>query len=208
MKDYQHNSPLRIGTEPLVFWLKPGGNQYLFAKIDPSLTDTEVIAETVNYIQSVCNQFSPEKPLNAQLLSEFLQQNERNLETSNQLIMISTILMIFVACLGLFGLSAFVNARKTKEIGVRKVLGASSSGVVLLLSKEFCKWVLLANIIAWPLAYYTMTKWLEDFAFRVEIELWIFFLSGAFAIIVALLTVSYQAIKAARANPVESLKYE
>ncbi len=208
IKDYQHNSPLNIATEPMVFWLKPGGNQYLFAKIDASITNIGTITSTVNYIQSICNKFSPERPLNSQFLNDFSFQNERTLETINQLIMFSTILMIFVACLGLYGLSAFINERKVKEIGVRKVLGASIPGIIVMLSKEFLKWIIIANVIAWPLAYYAMHQVLQDYAFRIPIDIWIFLLAGSFTLLIALLTVSRQAIKAAFANPVESLRYE
>jgi putative ABC transport system permease protein len=208
MKDYQHNSPLHIATEPMVFWLKPEGNQYLFAKIDPSITNIETITSPVNYINTTCNKFSPERPLNSQFLNDFSFQDERTLETINQLIMFSTILMIFVACLGLYGLSAFINERKTKEIGVRKVLGASVPGIILMLSKEFLKWIIIANIIAWPLAYYAMSQVLQDYAFHVSIGIWIFFLAGSFTLLIALITISWQAIKSALANPVKSLSYE
>ena len=119
-----------------------------------------------------------------------------------------SILAIFVACLGLFGLATFLAEQKTKEIGVRKVLGASVPSILLMLSKEFIKWIVIANIIAWPLAYYFMNKWLQEFAYRIEIGWWIFALSGIIAIIIALLTVSIQAIKAATANPIKSLRYE
>jgi putative ABC transport system permease protein len=119
-----------------------------------------------------------------------------------------SILAIFIACLGLFGLATFLAEQKTKEIGVRKVLGASVPSILLMLSKEFIKWIVIANIIAWPLAYYFMNKWLQEFAYRIEIGWWIFALSGIIAIIIALLTVSFQALKAATANPIKSLRYE
>ena len=116
--------------------------------------------------------------------------------------------MIFIACLGLFGLAAFVTEQRTKEIGIRKVLGASVTEIVLILSKEFAVWVLVANIIAWPVAYYAMQNWLENFAFRININWLVFILSGVTALLIALFTVCLHAVKAARANPVESLKYE
>ena len=118
------------------------------------------------------------------------------------------LLAILISCLGLFGLASFVAEQRTKEIGIRKALGASVSGIVLLLSKEFTKWVLLANIIAWPIAYYVMAKWLENFAYRMDIGLWVFVLSGTLAFIIAIITVIFQAVKAALANPVDSLRYE
>ena len=110
--------------------------------------------------------------------------------------------------LGLFNLISFSVTRRTKEIGVRKVIGATTFNIVNLLTKDFMKWVLTANVIAFPVAYYLMNKWLEDFAYRIEITWWVFALSGGIALAIALATVSFQAIKAATANPVESLRYE
>jgi putative ABC transport system permease protein len=117
-------------------------------------------------------------------------------------------LTVFVACLGLFGLASFTAEQRTKEIGIRKVLGASVSGLVLLLSKEFMALVALANLIAWPIAYYAMNRWLQGFAYRIELGPGVFILGGVLALVIALLTVSAQAIRAARANPVEALRYE
>ena len=117
-------------------------------------------------------------------------------------------LAIFIACLGLFGLASFTVERKTKEIGIRKVLGANISNIINLLSKKFLFLVLLANITAWPAAYYFMNKWLQSFAYRIHIGISLFLLSGTITLLIALLTVSFQTIKAARANPVDSLRYE
>ncbi|HEY6978639.1 MAG TPA: FtsX-like permease family protein, partial [Chitinophagaceae bacterium] len=115
---------------------------------------------------------------------------------------------IFIACLGLLGLSLFATAQRTKEIGVRKVLGASVSNIVMLLSKDFIKLVLIAFIIASPVAWYIMHTWLQDFAYRINISWWIFIAAGLLALIIALLTISFQSIKAAVANPVKSLRTE
>jgi putative ABC transport system permease protein len=117
-------------------------------------------------------------------------------------------LAIFISCLGLFGLAFYLTEQRTKEIGIRKVLGASVPKIVTMLSKEFTKWVLIANIIAWPVAYYFMDKWLQNFAYRTGLKIGTFLLSGTLAFMIALLTVSYQTIKAASANPVDSLRYE
>jgi putative ABC transport system permease protein len=108
----------------------------------------------------------------------------------------------------LFGLSAFVIEQRIKEIGIRKVLGASVREIIYLLSKDFSKWVILSNLIAWPLAWILLSKWLQNFAYRIELSWWIFLISGAVALIIALLTVSTQAVKVAFRNPVEVLKYE
>ena len=113
-----------------------------------------------------------------------------------------------IACLGLFGVASFVVERRTKEIGIRKVLGASVRGVALLLARDFTKWVVLANGIAWPVAYFLMTQWLQNFAYRREPGLWVFIISGILALGIALATVSVQAVKAGLTDPVKTLRYE
>ena len=123
-------------------------------------------------------------------------------------LVIAAVSAAFIACLGLFGLASFMAERRTKEIGIRKVLGAKVAGIVLLLSKEFALWVVIANIISWPLAYFISNKWLQGFAYRINLGWEIFIFSTVLALVIAVLTVSYQAVKAAVANPVESLRYE
>ena len=117
-------------------------------------------------------------------------------------------LAVFIACLGLVGLSSFTAERRTKEIGVRKVLGASTPNLIGLMSGEFVRLVIVANVIAWPAAYFAMNRWLDDFAYRVALDGMTFVLAAALALALALLTVSYQAVRAATANPVESLRTE
>ncbi|MGH7456126.1 MAG: ABC transporter permease, partial [bacterium] len=117
-------------------------------------------------------------------------------------------LAIMLSCLGLFGLAVFSTEQRTKEIGVRKVLGASVAGIVRLLSSEVTRLVLVANLVAWPIAYFAINRWLQNFAYRIDINWWVFALSGGLALLIALLTESTQAIKAALANPVDSLRYE
>ena len=117
-------------------------------------------------------------------------------------------LAILIACLGLFGLASFTAEQRTKEIGVRKVLGASVGNLLLLMSKEFTKWVLIANLLAWPIAYFVMKNWLQSFAYRTSLAWWIFISTGAVALVIALITVCYQSVKAALTNPVDALKYE
>jgi len=132
----------------------------------------------------------------------------RSEERLSRIFQISTFLGIFIACLGLFGLASFIAEQRTKEIGIRRVLGATVSQVMVLLSKEFTKWVLVANLIAWPLAYLAARKWLQNFAYRMTLGVEIFIFAAALALIIALCTVGYQSIKAAIANPVDSLRYE
>ena len=119
-----------------------------------------------------------------------------------------SLLGILIASLGLFGLSSYTTERRIKEIGVRKVLGATETGIVLLLSKEIVRWVLLANIIAWPVAYWLADRWLGSFAYRINLGWTTFVLAGLVALSIAVITVSFQAVRAALANPVESLRYE
>ena len=127
---------------------------------------------------------------------------------TGQIVAVFSVLAICVASLGLFGLAAFTAEQRTKEIGIRKTLGASVPGIIIMLSKEFTRWVLAANIIAWPTIYLIMNHWLQNFAYRVDIKIWMFILSAILAIVIAFLTLSYQVFKAALANPVEALKYE
>jgi putative ABC transport system permease protein len=119
-----------------------------------------------------------------------------------------TALSILVGCLGLFGLAAFTAEVRTKEIGIRKTLGASSGSVTMLLTRDFIKWILLANVVAWPAAYYLMSRWLQNFAYRTTIGLEVFILSLAIILFVSLGTIIVQTLRAALANPVDSLRYE
>jgi len=129
-------------------------------------------------------------------------------QRSSSIMKYITIIAIFISCLGLFGLASYTAEQRTREIGIRKVLGSSVSGIVFLLSKEFTIWVLIANIIAWPAAWYAANRWLQNFAYRTPVGWWIFLASGLIALVFALLTVGFQAIKAAVINPAESLRYE
>jgi putative ABC transport system permease protein len=125
-----------------------------------------------------------------------------------QLVKYFTVLAIIIACLGLFGLSSFSTERRMKEIGIRKVLGASSANLVFLLTGQFTKWVLISCVIAFPAAYFVLQKYLQNYAYRINLDVSIFLMAGTLALLVALITVSFQSIKAALANPVNSLKYE
>jgi putative ABC transport system permease protein len=118
------------------------------------------------------------------------------------------VLAIIVSCLGLFGLASYSAEKRTKEVGIRKVLGASLRNIVLLLSQHFIRLVLIANLIAWPLAWYALNRWLQDYAYRISVSWWVFILAGAGAIVIAVGTISFQAINAALANPVKNLRTE
>ncbi len=152
--------------------------------------------------------FNVEEPFSYAFMDELFEKTYQSEQKISVILSIFSGLTIFVACLGLFGLATFTAEQRTKEIGVRKVLGASVSQIVTLLSKEFLKLVLIACGFAFPIGYWLMNKWLQDFAYRIEISAWIFVLAGILALFIALLTISYQAIKAALANPVTSLRTE
>ncbi|MEP6584795.1 MAG: FtsX-like permease family protein, partial [Ginsengibacter sp.] len=159
-------------------------------------------------LEKTWRKFLPEIPYQYTFLDNRFTELYESEQRQGTIFTVFACIAIFIACLGLFGLSAFSITQRVKEIGVRKVLGANVSNIVTLLSKDFLKLVLIAAIIAFPVAWYAMTHWLEDFAYRVNIHWWVFVLSAILASIVALATVSFQAIKAAVANPVKSLRAE
>ncbi|MGD9344570.1 MAG: FtsX-like permease family protein, partial [Candidatus Aminicenantes bacterium] len=132
----------------------------------------------------------------------------RQEERTGKLFSVFTFLGFFIAGLGLFGLASFTAEQRTKEIGIRKVLGASISKIVLLLALDFTKWILVASVVAWPMAYWVSKKWLEDFAYHIKVPFAAFFVSTLFALIIALVTVSYQTLKSAVSNPVDVLRHE
>lgn len=166
------------------------------------------IAKALTFLKDKWEEFVPERPFEYIFLDEDLDRLYKTEWQTGHLMSAFSILSVFIACLGLFGLVAFSAEQRTKETGIRKVLGASSLRIVLAYSKEFTKWVILANTIAWPVAYFVMSKWLENFAYRTSIALWTFVLAAVLALLVALLTVTFQVIRAAIANPVHSLRYE
>lgn len=165
-------------------------------------------AQIIQYLEKKWEKFVPNFPFRYSFLDESINNYYKTEKRIGTLFSYATILAIFIACLGLFGLTSFMAERRTKEIGIRKVLGASVSGIVHLLTREFSGWVLLANIIALPVGGYLMHGWLQNFAYRISIDWWVYVLAGGSAFLIALFTVSFQAIKAALTNPVEALRYE
>ena len=166
------------------------------------------LPETLATIETIWERFAPQEPFVYAFLDEtFAQLYEAERRTS-RLITLFAGLAILIACFGLFGLAAYMAEQRTKEIGIRKVFGATVSGIVVLLSKDFAKLVVVSIVLAAPLAYLTMQQWLETFAYRVAMSWWIFLLAGSLALVIAFLTVSYQAIRAALADPVKALRYE
>ena len=166
------------------------------------------VPETLDHIRRTWRAMVPSFPLDFVFLDASFMQLHLSEKRMSEIFLIFSVLAILVACLGLFGLAAYTAEQRTKEIGVRKALGASAAGIYILLSQDFLKWVVLANIIAWPVAYYAMSAWLRNFAFRVGIGGWIFLASAGAAFLIAALTVGSQTLRAARSNPVDSLRYE
>jgi putative ABC transport system permease protein len=166
------------------------------------------INKTITSLEKKWKTFAPGKPLDYSFLDDRITNLYRSEQQMGRVFIAFASLAIFIACLGLFGLAAFMAEQRTKEIGIRKVLGASVRNIVTMLSQDFIKLVIIAAVIAFPLAWWGMSKWLEDFAYRIDIQWWMFALAGVGALAIALLTVSFQAIRAAMANPVESLKNE
>ncbi|MDE3057875.1 MAG: ABC transporter permease [Bacteroidota bacterium] len=204
VKDFNYHS-LHEPIRPLVIGLMPdtSAGSFVTLRLAPGNH-----LNTISFIEKVWKEYAGNEEFNFNSLDNSLQELYTADQRTSKIAGAFSILAIFIACLGLMGLAAFITERRTKEIGIRKVLGATVPEVIALLTAQFAKWVLIANVIAWPLAYFIMNKWLQNFAYRTEMSLWIFVASGVMALIIALLTVSAHAVKAATANPVESLRYE
>ena len=201
IKDYHHTG-LQTAIEPMLAVIV-GNVRYFALRIA-----TDDVPATTASVNRIWEQLFPDYPFEYFFLDEAY---DRQYRTEQRLAMLSalfTALAVLIACLGLFGLASFVTAQRTKEIGVRKVLGASVGSLITLVAKDFMKLVVVAFIVAAPVAYLAMNRWLEDFAYRVDISWSIFLLGGLAALGIALLTVSYQSVKAALTNPVETLRYE
>ena len=203
VKDF-HFESLHRKIRPLAVYLLPAEDaSYASVRVR-----ADNIPRTLAFIANKWNAFVPGKPFEYFFLDDDFDRLYKAEKKVGQLFSAFAVLAVLVACLGLFGLASFTAEQRTKEIGIRKVLGASVPGIVTLLTKEFSKWVLLSNLIAWPVAYFAMNLWLQNFAYRTRIGPWVFFLAAFAALFIAVITVSFQALKAAAANPAIALKYE
>jgi putative ABC transport system permease protein len=202
IKDYLPNPRWRV-DEPLILLQKPEDYRFIFLKIRP-----ENIPQTLAQVKNIFERLNPAFPFEYEFMDNDYEIQFSFVRRTRSLIAYLAGFAIFIACLGLFGLASFNTEQRTKEIGIRKVLGSSVSKIVMLLSKDLTKLVLLANIIAWPVAWLSLNLWLQSFLYRTRINLDIFIIAGAITLIIALFTVSYHSIKAATANPVDSLRYE
>jgi putative ABC transport system permease protein len=166
------------------------------------------IPGTLEKIRATWQALSPNSAFDYFFLDESLRSEYKGEEKLREIFVYFSLLAIFIACLGLFGMVSFSAEKRTKEIGIRKVLGAPVVGMCTMLSKQFVKLVLVASLISWPIGYFALHKWLQHFPYHIDLKVWTFLFSTTLAFLVALLTVSFQSLKAARANPVDSLKYE
>jgi hypothetical protein len=202
MKNY-HYKPVQNPLEPMAVIAAPDGVRFAIVRLGKG-----DLTHALRQAESAWQKVNPQYPFEYRFFDEDYDLSYRQYEQIGKILKWFSGLAVFVACLGLFGLASFLAEQRRKEVGVRKVLGASSHQVVVLLSKEFTKWVLLANVIAWPAAYFAVRSWLQKFPLRADIPPAYFVLSGAAALLIALLTVSGQAWRAARKNPADALRYE
>lgn len=201
IKDFHFRS-LHKSIEPMV--LKIGINlQKIAIRIK-----AEDIAATIKFIETEIKRIVPGYSFEFEFLDEKLNRLYIAEERMENITLAISFLAIFISCLGLVGLAAYTAEQKTKEIGIRKVLGASIGNITMMLYKDYLRWITAANLIAWPLGFYFVSRWLRNFAYKIDINIWIFVLSSVLVLFIALLTVSFQSIRAATAHPIDSLRYE
>lgn len=200
-----HSRSLHSEIGPVIFTLsqRHGYHGYIFVKILPG-----DISGTISFLERNAREFAPNNLFEYRFLDDEFNSQYQNDQRRGEIFRYFAFLAIFISCLGLFGMASFTAEQRTKEIGIRKVLGASIINIVKLISKDFLMLLLISNVIAWPVAYYLMQKLLNNYAYRTGIALWVFLIAGAMAVIIALFTVYIKIIRAATANPVDSLRYE
>jgi putative ABC transport system permease protein len=200
IKDF-NSSSLHNEITNQVFMTNPNWFKEFIVKVR-----SKDMSSTINSLKEVWAKFFPQYPFEYSFLDESIDKLYKSEERYSKVISTFSVVALLIACLGLFGLASFIAEQRKKEIGIRKVQGASIKSIVHLVSNEFMILVIVSNVIAWPVAYFFMNKWLTSFAYRINISLWTFIGAGTLALIIALLTVSFQAVKAALANPVNSLE--
>jgi putative ABC transport system permease protein len=203
VKDFHFDS-MKDDIDPLLLHMFPYNNiWYIFARLAP-----ENIQQTLETLNNEWNEIVPEYTFDYEFLNNILDEQYENEERWSKITGIAAFIAIFLSCLGLLGISSLLVSKRVKEIGIRKVNGATTINILLLLYKDILKWVGLAFLIASPLAWYIINKWLQNFAYHTGISWWIFILAGAIAILISVLTISWQSVRASRINPVECLRYE
>jgi ABC-type antimicrobial peptide transport system permease subunit len=202
IQDYQLRT-LHYEVEPLAIFIDPDWLTYLCVKLDANN-----VPRSLAFLGDAWGKHSPEDPFQFRFFDDDIDTLYRAEERIGTLFKYFTLLAVFISCLGLFGLASYLVEQRTKEIGIRKVLGASVPRICVLLSQEFFKWVVIANLIAWPAAYFVTEQWLQSFAHRAGFALWIFVLSGVLSFTAATAAIGYQSVRAALINPARSLRYE
>jgi putative ABC transport system permease protein len=205
VKDFHYRS-LHHTIAPLIIHVlgrEPFGGREISVRIA-----SENVQKTIADLEATWKRFSGNQAFEYEFFDDYYDSLYRVELRTGSVFVIFSIFALFIAALGLFGLSAFVAEQRTKEIGIRKVLGATSGSIVIMLTKQFAVWVLVSTTIAWPVAYVIMSRWLQNFAYRDSIQIWTFLYASLLALVTAVLTVNYQSMKAAKLDPVESLKYE
>ncbi|HDT14559.1 MAG TPA: FtsX-like permease family protein [Candidatus Aminicenantes bacterium] len=202
VKDF-HFESLHQEISPIVMYVSASDLGRISIRLAPG-----DIPRTMEFLRATWAEMRPNRPFSYSFIDENFDRLYRSEEDLGRIFRTFAWLSVGIGCLGLFGLASFSAERRTKEIGIRKVLGASTGGLAVLLSKEFTRWALVANLVAWPVAYFAMSRWLRNFAYRMDIGPGVFLMAGALALAVAILTVSSQAVKAALSDPVRSLRYE
>jgi putative ABC transport system permease protein len=194
---------LSYSIQPVIFKIEPGRFNTFIVRLNPGDH-----IQTIDFIKNIFKNFFPDQPFEFSFLDQEIENAYKKHAIFGAMVLYLTFLAIFIACLGLFGLVSYSAEQRTKEIGIRKALGATAPNIVIMLSREFLKWVIVSCVFALPIGYYLMDKWLENFVYRININIWTFLLSGLFILVVALITLSYQSIKAALTDPVKALRYE
>ncbi|HKL37789.1 MAG TPA: ABC transporter permease, partial [Bacteroidales bacterium] len=203
VKDH-HYASLHEEIKPLIFkFQEPWKDQMALVKMKDNNP-----GHTLSSVKTTWKELFGSEPLQYEFVDQSFRQIYKVDVRFGEMILSFTLLAIFIACLGLFGLAAFFTAQRTREIGIRKAMGASAFSVNRYIISQFVRWVLIANIIAWPLAWYAMNHWLQDFAYRIDLHLVYFVVGTALSMAIAIGTVSYQSLKSANINPADSLRYE
>ncbi len=198
-----HNESLQEAIEPLLFFLQEYNHEYMMVKMRTANSE-----ETVDIVQAQWDQSFPGNPFEFFFLDSYFDSYYQAEQSFKNLFLIFTVLAILIGCLGLFGLSSYTAVQKTKEIGIRKVLGSSTSGIIQLMFKDFLLLIGIANLIAWPLAWYFLKSWLDNYPYHISINFVFFGLAAGVVLLIAFLTVSYHTVRTARLNPASTLKYE
>jgi ABC-type antimicrobial peptide transport system permease subunit len=191
-------------SDPLIFYCKPEWSDYVYIKVKA----TDKMEQSIARIEKVMKADNPGYPFDYRFVDEDFNKQFKTEALIGKLSRIFALLAILISCLGLFGLAAYTGERRTREIGIRKVLGASVPRITRLLSKDFLQLVFISSLVAFPISWYAMHLWLQNYAYRISIDWWVFVVASLMALVIALLTISFQAVRAALSSPVKNLRTE